>query len=221
MSGKEKLKRYMFLLLGLVINSFAVALITKGNLGSSPIASVPFALSLAFPKLTLGTWCALFDILLVIAQAIILQGKMEKRDFILQIILSFAFGFFCDIGRMVFAWVSPTSYLENLICLLCGTVFFGFGVNFELTGNISMLPGNAFPKSIATRLKKEYPPCRVACDISFTIISAAISLVALGKLVSVREGTVIAAFLVGNMVKFVKKLLLPFWTKLADWVAKG
>ncbi|MDO5332353.1 MAG: DUF6198 family protein, partial [Bacillota bacterium] len=211
-------KRYCMLIIGLVINSFGVALITKGSLGSSPIASVPFALSLAFPQLTLGTWCAIFDIFLVLLQFIILKGKMEKRDIILQVILSFGFGLFCDIGSMVFSWVHPASYIENLVCLLCGTVFFGFGVNFELTGNISMLPGNAFPKAVAIRLGKEYPPCRVACDISFTVISGIISLVALGKLVSVREGTVIAAFLVGNMVKLVKKLLLPLWNKLAEWV---
>jgi len=220
MRTKEKVKRYILLVIGLVINSFGVALITKGSLGSSPIASVPFALSLAFPSLTLGTWCALFDILLVVLQLIILKGKMEKRDFILQVILSFGFGLFCDIGSMVFSWVHPVTYIENLLCLICGTVFFGFGVNFELTGNISMLPGNAFPKAIAIRLGKEYPPVRVTCDICFTAISAVISLISLGKLLSVREGTVIAAVLVGNMVKLVKKILLPFWNKLAAWVAK-
>ena len=44
----NKLKRYIIFLIGLFINSLGVSLITKANLGTSPISSIPYVLSLNF-----------------------------------------------------------------------------------------------------------------------------------------------------------------------------
>ena len=49
----EKLKRYLIFLVGLFVNSLGVSLITKANLGTSPISSIPYVLSLNFP---IHTW---------------------------------------------------------------------------------------------------------------------------------------------------------------------
>ena len=39
---KDMIKRYFFFILGLIINSFGIAFITKSALGTSPISSVPY-----------------------------------------------------------------------------------------------------------------------------------------------------------------------------------
>ena len=49
--------RYGYFLLGVILNSFGVALITKAALGTSPISSLPYVLSFRFP-LTLGGFAA-------------------------------------------------------------------------------------------------------------------------------------------------------------------
>lgn len=41
--------RYLFFTLGLLINSFGIAFITKSSLGTSQISSLPYVLSLRFP----------------------------------------------------------------------------------------------------------------------------------------------------------------------------
>ena len=48
-------KRYIIFLIGLFVNSLGVALITKANLGTSPISSIPYVLSLNYP-FTLGNF---------------------------------------------------------------------------------------------------------------------------------------------------------------------
>ena len=48
------LKRYLLLLLGLSIMAFGVAFSIKASLGTSPISSVPYVVSL-FAPLTVGT----------------------------------------------------------------------------------------------------------------------------------------------------------------------
>lgn len=45
----EKVKRYLVFLVGLFVNSLGVSLITRADLGTSPISSIPYVLSLNFP----------------------------------------------------------------------------------------------------------------------------------------------------------------------------
>lgn len=45
----EKVKRYLIFLLGLFINSLGVSFVTRADLGTSPISSIPYVLSLDFP----------------------------------------------------------------------------------------------------------------------------------------------------------------------------
>ena len=66
----EKVRRYIVFLLGLFINSMGVGLITKANLGTSPISAIPYVLSLRF-SLSLGEFTILFSLLLVAAQLLI------------------------------------------------------------------------------------------------------------------------------------------------------
>ena len=42
------LQRYFYFFLGLAINSFGIAFITKSALGTSPISSVPYVFSMFF-----------------------------------------------------------------------------------------------------------------------------------------------------------------------------
>ena len=82
----EKLKRYFVFLIGLFINSLGVSLITKADLGTSPISSIPYVLSLNFP-FTLGQFTIVFSLLLIVIQLIILRRNF-KAEHLLQILLS-------------------------------------------------------------------------------------------------------------------------------------
>ena len=99
----EKLKRYLIFLVGLFVNSLGVSLITKANLGTSPISSIPYVLSLNFP-FTLGNFTIFFSIFLIVLQLIILR-KNFKLEHILQIPVSIIFGYFIDLTMILFFWV--------------------------------------------------------------------------------------------------------------------
>lgn len=78
MMKTELLKKYLIFLIGLFISSFGVSVITKADLGTSPISSIPYVLSLGF-SLTLGNFTILFNILLVIFQIFILGSEFKKQ----------------------------------------------------------------------------------------------------------------------------------------------
>ena len=53
MTKAEIFKRYLIFTIGLFVSSLGVAIVTKADLGTSPISSIPYVLSLRYP-LTLG-----------------------------------------------------------------------------------------------------------------------------------------------------------------------
>ena len=148
----EKLKRYIVFLIGLFINSLGVSLITKADLGTSPISSIPYVLSLNFP-FTLGQFTIAFSLLLI------------------------------------------------------GCVILGFGVYTEVLADVAMLPGESFVRAVSSTWKTEFGSTKVAFDVSLAVIAAVLSLLFAHRLDGVREGTIIAALLVGFIARLFGRRL--------------
>ena len=201
----EKLKRYIVFLIGLFINSLGVSLITKANLGTSPISSIPYVLSLNFP-LTLGQFTIAFSLLLILIQLIILRRNF-KAEHLLQIPISILFGYFIDLTMMLLFFVDPQSYISSVIYLLIGCLILGFGVYTEVLANVAMLPGESFVRAVSSTWKTEFGSTKVAFDVSLTIIAAVLSLIFAHRLDGVREGTIIAALLVGFIARLFGRWL--------------
>ena len=201
----EKLKRYLIFLVGLFVNSLGVSLITKANLGTSPISSIPYVLSLNFP-FTLGNFTIFFSIFLIVLQLIILR-KNFKLEHILQIPVSIIFGYFIDLTMILFFWVNPEAYIMKIVYLLIGCLILGVGVYMEVLADVVMLPGESFVRAIVLTWKTNFGTTKICFDVSMSVIAAVLSFVFAGKLAGVREGTVIAALLVGFIARLIGKKL--------------
>ena len=202
----EKLKRYLIFLVGLFVNSLGVSLITKANLGTSPISSIPYVLSLNFP-FTLGNFTIFFSIFLIVLQLIILR-KNFKLEHILQIPVSIIFGYFIDLTMILFSWVNPEAYIMKIVYLLMGCLILGVGVYMEVLADVVMLPGESFVRAIVLTWKTNFGTTKICFDVSMSVIAAVLSFVFAGRLAGVREGTVIAALLVGFIARLIGKKLV-------------
>lgn len=210
----NKLKAYVVFLIGLFVNSLGVSLITKASLGTSPISSIPYVLSLNFP-FTLGNFTIFFSIFLILLQILILR-KNFKLEHLLQIPVSIVFGYFIDLTMLMFFWVHPDSYLMKIVYLLLGCLILGFGVYMEVLADVVMLPGESFVRAIVLTWKTNFGTTKICFDVSMSVIAAILSFAFSGKLMGVREGTIIAALLVGYVARvfgkrlaFIKPLLFP------------
>lgn len=208
----ETLKRYLIFLVGLFVNSLGVSLITKANLGTSPISSIPYVLSLNFP-FTLGNFTIFFSIFLIVLQLIILR-KNFKLEHILQIPVSIIFGYFIDLTMILFSWVNPDAYIMKIVYLLIGCLILGVGVYMEVLADVVMLPGESFVRAIVLTWKTNFGTTKICFDVSISVIAAVLSFVFAGRLAGVREGTVIAALLVG----FIARLLGKKFAFLKDMI---
>ncbi len=221
----NKLKRYLLFLVGLFINALGVSLITKASLGTSPISSIPYVLSLNF-KFTLGNFTIFFSIFLILLQILILR-KNFKLENILQIPVSIAFGYFIDLTMYLFFWVDPQNYLVKVIALLVGCAILGFGVYLEVLADVVMLPGESFVRAIVQTWNTNFGTTKIIFDTSMAVIAAGLSFLFSGKLNGVREGTIIAALLVGfiarvlgKKLEFIKPVLFPEEYKDQDKAAE-
>lgn len=210
----NKLKRYLLFLIGLFISSLGVSLVTKASLGTSPISSIPYVLSLYYP-LTLGNFTIIFSLFLIMLQVIILR-KNFKMENVLQIPVSIAFGYFIDFTMHLLAWVNPETYLIQIIILLIGCLVLAFGVYMEVLADVVMLPGESFVRAIVVTWHTNFGTTKVIFDSSMTIIAGILSFVFFNQLNGVREGTIICALLVGfiarligKKMEFIKPYLFP------------
>lgn len=145
----------------------------KASLGTSPISSIPYVLSLNFP-FTLGNFTIFSAFTLIFLQLLILR-KNFKLEHILQIPVSILFGYFIDWSMILFSFVHPQMYLMKVFYLLLGCLILGFGVYTEVLANVVMLPGESFVRAVTLTWKTEFGITKICFDVSMTIIAALLS----------------------------------------------
>ena len=64
-----------------------------------------------------------------------------------------------------------------------------------------MLPGEAMNRAISEVSGKRYENIKILFDVLYIVAAAVISFITTGKLQGVREGSIIAAVVVGNIIK--------------------
>ena len=201
----ELIKRYIFLLVGLFVNGLGVSFITKAGLGTSPITSIPYTLSLGFTP-TVGMFTLVFNIFLVILQVILLRRNFQLQN-LLQLPIIALFSFFIDLTMSLLGFIQPETYAMKVVSLIVGCLILGFGVFMEMVANVAMLPGEATVRAVSDVFSTDFGKTKIAFDSSMTIIAAILSFIMFKHLDGVREGTIVAAILVGFIARLFKKYI--------------
>lgn len=94
---KKWIYRYAFFILGVAINSFGIAFVTKSAMGTSQISSIPYVFSLEFPSISFGMWTFLFNILFILLQVVLLKKDFHPIQF-LQIVVNVLFSGLIDLS---------------------------------------------------------------------------------------------------------------------------
>ena len=116
---------------GVVINSFGIAFITKAALGTSPISSLPYVLSLAFP-LSLGGFSFIMNMLFIAAQFILMRGVIKPVQ-LLQILVNVVFSSAIDVSMSLLGWLNPSGIAARCLSLLAGCVILAFDLTLMLS----------------------------------------------------------------------------------------
>lgn len=198
----RQITRVVTFLAGVFLIAIGVALSVRADLGTAPIASLPAVLSFA-TSVSVGTYVMALNVLFVVLQMLILRKKFPVFQFV-QLPLAFAFGFFVDLSMYLTSWIQPGHYLEQWAWLLLSIVVLALGVFVEAQPRLTYLPGNAIVFTIYTVLQNyRYGTIKTLVDSTLVIVSAALSLILMGGLYGVREGTVFSAIFVGVVIRWI------------------
>lgn len=212
MSKKEIAKRYLLFVIGLFFSGLGVALSKHGGIGVTPISSIPNIVNLRVPAISMGTLLMIWNCILVLGQVLILRKKFKIIN-LLQIPLSLLFGFFTDLGLMMFKGIPLDPYFWRLICVALGTLCLGFGIAIQVVADAILNSGEAFVKAVADTLHKEFGNVKVVFDVCNVAVAIILSLIFFGTIKGTREGTIIAALTLGFVVKFITPKIKPFLMK--------
>ncbi|MFI3237686.1 MAG: DUF6198 family protein [Lachnospiraceae bacterium] len=204
-------KRIVFYTVGLFVLAMGISFAITSNLGVSPVSSIPYIVSIVL-NIDLGICTTCVFILFILIQ-IVLMGKTFHMKNLLQIFSSSVFGFFVSATNNIMSHVNVSDfYVVRLLFCLIGVVFVAIGVMLYLKADLIPLPGEGVMQALCYRFHLDFPTSKLLFDCSVVMISSAISVVCLQKLVGIREGTVICAIGAGLCMKLITKGIYHYKT---------
>lgn len=211
----EIIERNVLFMLAVCLGGLGIAVVTAANIGTTPISSSNYVISLHTP-LTLGITTFIFNGILTLLQIAILGKqyfKEHKLVMLLQFPVTLVFASMIDLGMYAIHFFVPAhpSYPISLLLLALGSFILAFGISLQVCANVAMVPGEAFVKALSMRLKCEFGWVKTGFDLSLVLCAVLLSLVLtnFSTVEGVREGTVIGAVSIGPMVRLLLPRLQP------------
>jgi len=206
--SRRKLANGLLLILGLFIMALGVSVSVKADLGVTPISCVPYVYSLNTP-FTLGELTIFMNAFFIVMQMAILRRKYSILQLI-QLPAVVILGYFIDFTFTLVSGIHPSGYMEQLVWLLVSCALIALGVFLVVKADITYIPGDGLIVVIADTFKRDFGKTKMCFDSSMVAIGLASSLLLMGTVAGIREGTVIAALLVGYIIQLLGRGLSAF-----------
>ena len=197
--------------LGLLILAFGIALAVNCKLGVSPVSSLPYVVSLIF-NVSLGTCTTIVYATYVLLQMVLL--RKFQPTLLLQLVFSTIFGWFVDGAKYVLGDFCLPTYFGQLAMLAASIVLIGFSLVLYIDVKLAPMPAEGLVGCLADKLGRPFSRMKTAFDCTSVLVAAVLSLIFLGGLVGIREGTVLTALLVGKMMGVLRKFAGPVIRKV-------
>lgn len=206
MSHSGLLRRYLIFFAGALCMALGISLITLAEMGTSAVSSLAYVLTYVFPDVSLGTFTFVVNFVMLIGQILILRRKFQLIQ-LLQIPATFVFSCCIDLWMSVLPSLVPHSYAGHWVVLLLGCIFLGLGVALQVIPNVLILPCEGFVRVCSQEFHWDFGKTKTGFDLVMVASAALLSLLDLGAIYGLREGTVVCALTVGFISRtFCKRL---------------
>ncbi len=196
---RKILLRYIIFLTGIFLMGLGISMTAKISVGTTPISSVPLLLSEIFP-LSFGTMAFLLSIFFIMIEWLILRKDFTKMHLSQVFVMPF-FGYFIDLGMLIFKNLKPETYLQNIFILIIACLIIALGISLQVIAKVLINSAEGLVKVIADKTSCKFGSIKILFDVSLILIALVISLTAFGKILYIREGTFIVAIALGSLSK--------------------
>lgn len=205
--------RLLLYFAGLFIIAVGINLAVNSALGVSPVSALTVPIS-QISGISLGTVTVAVYAVFVLIQLAVL-GRRFRPKLLLQTPFSLAFGWFINYSGSLLRWVQPTGYVQQLTLLLLSLVVCSLGATLYIAMDVVPNPPEGLLLAICARFGVAFPQVKMATDCVFVALGALLSLLFMGHVTAIREGTVIGALLMGRLIGLFTKRLGPTLRRLA------
>lgn len=193
-------RRFITSFVAVIIMMCGTAIVTLSQLGTAPVSSPVYAMTL-IGGLSFGGWTFALNLLLIIAQLIMLKKDFPKTNW-LQLPALILASVTLDMWMALLGWMRTDNYIGQWGIMLLGIVILGFGVSILAAANTIFLPGEGFVAAIAQLRQTTFPRVKVIFDISCVTTALILSVLFVHHFEAVREATVVSALSLGFVVGF-------------------
>lgn len=194
-------RRYLMFFVGVVSSALGIALITLAGMGTSAVSSLAYVLTFVFDGVSLGCFTFLVNCAMLVGQVLLLRKKFQLIQ-LLQIPATFVFSACIDLWMDLLAALVPSAYAGRWVVLLLGCGFLGLGVALEVVPNVLILPCEGFVRTCSQVFGWEFGKTKTGYDLTMLCSALLVSLLCLGSVHGLREGTVVCALTVGTISRF-------------------
>ncbi|SCP98150.1 YczE/YyaS/YitT family protein [Anaerobium acetethylicum] len=201
--------RILFYMIGLLCLAFGVAFSINSKLGVSPVNSLPYIISLITGNEVGICVIALFSFYILI-QIVILRKEFKWIN-LTQLVFSTIFGYFVNFAKSVLGDFTIPTYAGQLCMLVISILLVALGVCLYVDVKLVNMPMEGMTAAINVKIFRKLPfhDVKVIMDCTVVVIGIMLSLMFLGGIEGIREGTVICALLVGKIMKPMQKVIVP------------
>ncbi len=214
------LKRICMFVVGLFIMSVGVAFSIISTLGTTPVSSISYALTL-ITNINIGITTFVFNAALILIQFLILRSGFQKKR-LLQLINCVLFGYFTDLSLYLVSFLPFEHTIPYYVLYLAISIFLiALGIFIYMPANIAPLPGEGCVEAIAIVTGWRFSTIKIGFDA--TVVSIALIMCGLwytNVFGAVYIGTVISAFMIGFTLRQINNMYARLTGNLVNVVNK-
>ena len=109
---------------------------------------------------------------------------------------------------------TPVQFVLRILIYCVALFLIALGVVLYMDVQLVPMPMEGLSSTIAKKINKPFPTMKMVIDCLVVLAAVVLSLVFLGTLDGIREGTVLMAMFVGRMIAVLRKPISPVVKKI-------
>ncbi len=203
--SKKRFPKELSYVLGMIIMPFAIAIMTKANLGLSMIAAPTYIISERVSFLTYGQTEYIFQTVVLILMCAAV--RKFKWSYLSSFITAIIYGTILDFFIWVVSFWSVNMMWQRIVLFIVGMLLTSLGVAFFINTYLAPCAYDYFVRTVVEEKWLDLRKFKLGFDFAFLILSVALTLLLFHKFIGITWGTLVIAACNGNIIAFINKWL--------------
>lgn len=218
MDKRNIMKRIGLFFVGLLVLAFGIAFSTVSGLGISPLNCLAFVAG-ELTGIQMGYVTMALYIVYVLLE-IPIKGKNFRAADLLQVVVAIVFGFFVNWTKSAVSGIPCPNYAVQLLYTAISIVLIAAGTTIYVIPKLVYQAPEGLILAICGRWNLKFGHVKSGFDVTVVVIAFLVGVIFGGRVIGIREGTLLAAVGVGLMVSFFSRNLKPALERFCYGAAK-